>query len=391
MTKAALPNDIDTLKEMIAERDKALNDKSRSLDQITKIIDQHEKALEEKNKHINILEEYLRVLKAKQFGRSSERHVSDNQESLFNEAEQLDEESEQVEQDQQLETPDTDKEKPKPKNKPGRRRLPESLPRHKVYHELDEQAKQCDCGCELEAFDEVLSEQLGIIPAELYVIQHCRKKYRCTHCKDKAPVTAPLPPQPFPKSHASPELMANIVVSKFLDGLPFYRQEAIWKRVDIHLPRATLANWSIAGGKLIQPLINLFKEMQQQGRVTHIDETPVQVLKEPDKPPDGKKHFWVTVGGPESKIILFHYNPSRGSDVARDLLTGTQGAVISDDWQVYGKVCDALQLTHIACNDHARRRFDEALKAEPKKKKTTTISKAEMGLNFYKKLYAIDS
>ena len=130
--------------------------------------------------------------------------------------------------------------------------------------------------------------------------------------------------------------------------------------------------------------------MQQQGRVTHIDETPVQVLKEPDKPPDGEKHFWVTVGGPESKIILFHYNPSRGSDVARDLLTGTQGVVISDDWQVYGKVCDALQLTHIACNDHARRRFDEALKAEPKKKKTTTISKAEMGLNFYKKLYAIE-
>ena len=384
---AALPDNIDDLKEIIEARDKILLAKEKALLE-------KEKALAKKTKKIELLEEYLRVLKAKQFGRSSERHISDAQVSLFNEAEQLDESSAEYEAVEDPSAADSSSSDPSPRTttrKPGRCRFPDSLPRHKVYHELDADKKQCECGCELDAFDEVISEQLGIIPAALYVIQHCRKKYRCCQCKENPPVTAPLPPQPFPKSNASPELMAYIVISKFLDGLPFYRQEAIWKRINIELPRATQANWSIAGGNLAQPLVNLLREHQQQGRVMHIDETPVQVLKEPDKPPDGKKYFWVTAGGPdETPIILFHYHPSRGSDVAHALLDGCQGTVISDDWSVYSKVCETLHLTHIACNDHARRRFDEALKAEPKKKKTIGLSKAEMGLNYYKKLYAVE-
>src|SRR5690606_37403290 len=100
-----------------------------------------------------------------------------------------------------------------PKASPGRRKPPEHLPRFKVVHELPQAQRHCPCGCQLQAFDEVISEQLGIIPAELYVIQHCRKKYRCTQCAEQAPVTAPLTAQPFPKSNASPELMADLVVS----------------------------------------------------------------------------------------------------------------------------------------------------------------------------------
>ena len=185
--------------------------------------------------------------------------------------------------------------------------------------------------------------------------------------------------------------MADIVVSKFLDGLPFYRQEQIWARMAVDLPRATQARWSIEAGGLVQPVINLLKEAQHAGEVMHIDETPVQVLKEPDKPPNGKKHMWVTASGPpRSPIILFHYNPSRGSAVADGLLDGFQGTVISDDWTVYGRVCEKHGLTHIACNDHARRKFDEAFKAEPKHKKAGKISKSAMALNYYQKLYAIE-
>lgn len=368
---APLPDDVDALKALISARDKK----------------------------IAVLEEYVRLLKAQRFGRSSERFVCDAQESLFNEAEQLVGDDPAAETEVPAEADNvaeadsasttSDCNTTEPKVRPGRRKLPAHLPRVKVIHELPEGQRQCPCGCQMEVFDEAISEQLCIIPADLYVIQHCRQKYRCTACDDKAPVTAPMPAQPFPKSNASPELMASVVVSKFLDGLPFYRQEQIWKRADIDLPRATLARWSIEAGDLAQPLINLLREHQWAADVMHIDETPVQVLKEPGKPPEGNKYFWVTASGPNKPIYLFHYDPSRGSAVADALLEGFRGTVISDDWSVYARVCEKRQLTHIACNDHARRKFDEALKAGPKNK-SGKMSKAAMALNYYQKLYAVE-
>lgn len=382
---APLPDDIDALKALISARDVAL-------------AEQHKK-LSERDKKIAVLEEYVRLLKSQRFGKSSERFVSDRQESLFNEAEQLaDEEPEtetsvedgEVAEVDSASTASGNNNSTEHKARPGRRKLPAHLPRVKVIHELPEGQRQCPCGCQLEVFDEAISEQLCIIPADLYVIQHCRQKYRCITCDDQAPVTAPMPAQPFPKSNASPELMANVAVSKFLDGLPFYRQEQIWKRADIDLPRATLARWSIEAGNLAQPLIHLLREHQWAAEVMHIDETPVQVLKEPDKPPEGNKYFWVTASGPpNTPIYLFHYNPSRGSAVADALLEGFRGTVISDDWSVYARVCEKRQLRHIACNDHARRKFDEALKAGPKNK-SGKMSKAAMALNYYQKLYAVE-
>lgn len=383
-----LPTDIDALREMLLAHERALVEQDKKLSE-------RDQKISERDKKIAILEEYVRFLKFKRFGKSSERYTSDLQASIFNEAEQL-EQPEPVEADQaalvaeEVAEDSINTDRSAPKARAGRRQLPAHLPRVKVFHELPEGQSHCECGCQLEVFDEVISEQLGIIPAELYVIQHCRKKYRCNQCIDHAPVTAPLPAQPFPKSNASPELMAEVTVSKFLDGLPFYRQEQIWKRVEIDLPRATLARWSIEAGQLAQPLINLLREYQWVSGVMHIDETPVQVLKEPDKPPEGKKYFWVTASGPPNKpIYVFHYDPSRGSSVADALLEGFSGTVISDDWHVYARVCEKRQLTHIACNDHARRKFDEALKSEPKPK-NGQISAAAMALNYYQKLYAVE-
>lgn len=384
---AQLPNDIDALKALICARDFALAEQSKELSE-------RDQKLSERDKTIAILEEYVRFLKFKRFGKSSERFTSDLQASPFNEAEQLDQESPAEVDQPAAETtatePSEDSTPAVERRRPGRRKLPAHLPRIGVIHELPDADRRCPCGCQLEAFDEVISEQLGIIPAELYVIQHCRKKYRRSHCVEQAPVTAPLPAQPFPKSNASPELMAEVTVSKFLDGLPFYRQEQIWKRADIDLPRATLARWSIEAGDLAPPLINLFQEHQWAADVMHIDETPVQVLKEPGKPPEGNKYFWVTASGsPNKPIYRFHYDPLRGSAVADALPEGFRGTVISDDWSVYARVCENRQLTHIACNDHARRKFDEALKAEPKNN-SSKISKAAVALNYYQRLYAVE-
>jgi len=399
MTIAAtsLPNDVNVLQQLVLEY-MALREISER--EIIKSEQEKIQLLQKKDKRIEQLEQVIHYLKMKQYGRSSERHLGDSpqEEIVFNEAEQLTDASTpedatatsetQVSQPSE-ESPTT--ESTAKKSTRGRRALPEHLRREKIYHDLSAQQQQCPCGCQMSFIDEVISEQLAIIPAELYVIQHCRKKYVCKTCTDKPPVTAPLPAQPLPKSNASPELLAHIAISKFLDGLPFYRQEKIWERLNIQLTRATQANWMIGCGNLVQPLMNLLVDYHAQGNLIHIDETTVQVLNEKDKSPQSKKYLWLAMGGPPDKqVFRYHYHPSRGSEVALDLLSGFTGTLMSDDWSVYGKVCEKLHLTHIACNDHARRKFKEAEKELPKHRKSGSVSKPEMALHYYQKLYAVE-
>jgi len=125
----------------------------------------------------------------------------------------------------------------------------------------------------------VISEQLNIIPAKIQVLRHIQKKYACGQCIK----TAPLPKQPIPKSLASPGLLAHVAVSKYQDALPLYRQENILQRIGVELPRATLANWMIHAGTLIQPVINLLRERLLSYDIIQMDETTIQVLNEPNR------------------------------------------------------------------------------------------------------------
>jgi hypothetical protein len=126
------------------------------------------------------------------------------------------------------------------------------------------------------------------------------------------------------------------------------------------------------------------------GKFLNIDETTVQVLKEPDKPPEGKKYFWITVGGARDRpVCRFHYDPSRGTQVAKMLLDNFKGTVMSDDWHIYARACESLSLQHIACNDHARRKYNDAIVSSPKNKKNTT-TRVDIGIGYYQKLYAIE-
>lgn len=257
-------NDVDALKNKLIERDA--------------VIVSNEKTITEKDKKIALLELTIAHLQLKYFGRSSERHISPDQASLFNEAEQLATAPEAIDADEQVAEAtlvannDVIVDKEVVTRKPGRIKFPAAWPRVKVFHDLDAHAKQCSCDCALTEIDEVISEQLSIIPAQITVIENCRKKYRCDHCKDMAPITAPLPAQPLPKSNASPSALAYIATAKFLYGLPFYRLENMLQRDDYVLPRATQANWMIGSGNLIQPLINLLIDYQLAGSVMHIDE-----------------------------------------------------------------------------------------------------------------------
>jgi transposase len=149
--------------------------------------------------------------------------------------------------------------------KRGRRPLPENLPRVDVIHDLNDEEKVCpNDGSTLELIGEDSSGQLDIVPAKVQVIRHIRRKYACPCCEQQVK-TAPLPPQPIPKSIASPGMLAHVATSKYVDALPLYRQETIFQRLGVDIPRATFANWMIQCGQLIQPLINLMREQLLAG------------------------------------------------------------------------------------------------------------------------------
>ena len=156
-------------------------------------------------------------------------------------------------------------------------------------------------------------------------------------------------------------------MSKYQDALPLYRQEQILQRIGVDLPRATLANWMIQAGTLIQPLINLLRDRLLAYDIIQMDETTVQVLKEPGKPAQSKSYLWVQRGGPpEQPILLYDYDPSRGQVVPKRLLDGFKGTLQTDGYDGYNAAVATQGLTHIGCFAHARRKFDEALKAQGK-------------------------
>ncbi len=318
----------------------------------------------------NHLQEQIRLLLHKRFGASTEKYCA-QQGDLFNEAEAFAEEDSGLSDagsaaDNLTTVSHAVTQTTTPANKPGRKVLPAELPRVEIVHDLSLDQQQCPEGHPLTEIGVEISEQLDIIPAKVQVIRHIRKKYACPCCQAGVKL-APMPPQPIPKSNASPNLLAFIVTGKFLDGLPLYRQTRQFDRIGVNLPRATLANWTIHCGGLIQPLINLMQDQVNAYPVQQIDETTVQVLKEVGKAASTKSYMWVQRGGPpERPVILFTYAPSRNQSVAEQLLDGYQGYLQTDGYAAYANVCAQHKLKHLGCWAHVRRKFDEALKAQGK-------------------------
>ncbi len=346
------------------------------------------KQLEKENHHYKIqvlsLQEQLNLLLHKHFGASSEK-LSADQLRLFNEAEQETDTLEQAQTQNSVTVAEHER------KKPGRKSLPDTLPREEVIHDLSEDEKFCPHdGHALKAIGEERTEQLDYIPAQVKVIEHVRLKYACPCCAQGVKI-APLPPQPLPKSIASPNLLAHVSVSKYADGLPLYRQEKQWQRLGIELGRGTLSNWMVGVGMLVQPLLNLLREQLLDGDYIQMDETPLQVLNEPGKIPQSQSYMWVQRGGPPGQtIVLFEYDPTRSGSVPVRLLDGFEGYLQTDGYDGYGAVCQQAGITRVGCFAHARRKFDEAIKAQGKKKLNTSGNKASKGLNFIRKLYAIE-
>ncbi len=182
-----------------------------------------------------------------------------------------------------------------------------------------------------------------------------------------------------------------MAVSKYVDGLPLYRQEQKLKRIDIDPPRSTLASWMIKAGILVQPLISLMRDTVLSYDIIAMDETRLQVLREPGKSPQSQSYLWVQRGRPPDRLILLYdYDPSRTSRVPVDLLGPFTGYLQTDGYEGYNAVCDKNQLAQLGCWAHVRRKFDEALKAQETRAKNKTVSLAEDAMRRIQLLYRIE-
>jgi transposase len=353
------------------------------------IIGKKSDIIESQKKRIVLLEEYLRLERARRFGPSSEKH-SGQAELLFNEAEV---EEETAEASAALEELKDLTETASPKKR-GRKGLSKSLPRHQVHINLSEEEK---AGA-VDTFYTVVKEELDITPAKARVIEYLQEKavfidtdVDTNTQSSRRLVEAKRPKHPLNKCIASISLLAYIVISKYCDGLSLYGLENIIKRYGGDITRTSMANWMIRLALELQPLVNLAREHQLSYDYLQMDETRVKVLKEVNKTPQSDKWMWVSKGGPPDKpVVLFDYDPSRSAEVPARLLEGFDGYLQCDGLASYDKIWHKKGLKQLGCFDHARRKYVEAIKGQPKKKKNGNVSVAEVGLGKINALYRLE-
>jgi transposase len=346
----------------------------------------------EQQERIRLLEEWNRLLKAQKFGSRSEK-TPPEQARLFNEAEleaALDEDSATPEPEA-IEVPSH------ARRKPGRRPLPDFLPVEEIVHDVPEGERVCrnDPDHEMVEIGRESTDRLRFIPARAEIERHIRPKYACKTCKEGV-VVAPPPASPIPKSLATPSLLAHVATSKYVDALPLYRQEKIFQRLGIDLSRATLASWMVRMGELVEPLVERLRDEIRAGPLVLADETPFQVLKEPGKRAQSLSYLWALWGGsPEHPLIVYEYDPSRSAEVPKRLLRGFRGYLLTDGYEGYTALGQEPGIVHAGCWAHTRRKFDEALRGQPRAKKKgakrpAKESKARQALSQIQGLYAIE-
>ena len=372
-----LPNDP---KALIA----LLQKQQRQLERSEKRNERLEKKLQGKSDIIEKLEERLRALLIHRFGRRSEKFNPD-QFTLFNEAEHT--------VDTQALDDDADEINVKPHSRArnnARKPLPECLPRVDVLHELNDQERQCHCGCTLERIGEDVHEQLSIVPRQYFVVRHVRARYACG-CKANAK-TAQAPTHPLPGAQVTPVMLAHVMVSKFLDGLPLYRQEKMAARDAIDLPRAKQARWIINGSTVFQPIINRFMDTLFSYDIALSDDTSIRVLNSDEASAKTQSALWIRRGGPPDKpVVLVDYAASKSGEAAYGLLSEFRGTLVCDGASNFNYTVRENELTVALCNDHARRRFRRVFDQLSKEKKSAAPgSVAGQGVLRYKALYAIE-
>lgn len=365
MKKDSLPNNIDALKTLLIKSHQLISSQQVNI----------EKANQEKNhwqeKYESLLDSF-RLAKLRHYAASSEKNIL--QDSLFDEVDVP-----LTEDDESNDTPIGVAAHERQKH-PKRTPLPAHFPREHIRHDIRDEDKICACGCQKTALGEEITEQLDIVPPSFKVIQHIRPKYACKHCQMGVSI-APMPPLLLPKSMAAPGLVAYTITAKYCDHLPLYRQEQIWRRYGIDLPRQTIGGWLMRTAEYCEPLWNLIAEHILSGNYIQADESPVQVLNEPTRTNRQKSYIWVYRGGPpDTTGVYFTYQETRAGQHAKDFLKDFTGYLQTDGYRGYDWVDDDPNIVHLACMVHARRPFAELVKIAKKAGKSHEAIKLIGGL-----------
>ena len=241
----------------------------------------------------------------------------------------------------------------KVRQQPKRAPLPPQFPRTLIHHEPDN--SHCQCGCALKRIGEDASEKLDYTPGVFTVERHIRGKWACEQCETL--IQAPVPAHVIDKGVPTAGLLAHIMVAKFADHLPLYRQEKIFGRAGLPIARSTLAQWVGQTGVQLQPLVEALREAVLAQRVVHADETPVQMLA-PGEKKTHRAYVWAYCTTPFSalKAVVYDFSPSRAGEHARNFLGTWNGKLVCDGFAGY-KAGFEGGITEIGCMAHARRKF----------------------------------
>ena len=318
------------------------------------VIDSKDSVIEQKDKTIADLQEKLDYMLRQRFASSSEKFPS-NQPSLFQEDIILPTEYE----------PNTETITFTRKKRGNKQLPPESLPHIRVEHDLKEEEKVCECGCQLKRIKEISSKQYDIIPAEFRVIDNIRFIYVCSSSCGAKPTTSPLTPQVLPRHQVTPSFLATIAVEKFEDAMPLERQVKKYKkRFGVEFTTTTFSNWMIKTSQIrLQPLIDKLSIIQMNSGYIEADETTLQVLNEKGKTAKQKSYIWLTASTDKYPIVLMKYSSNRNEKTAESLFAGFTGYMQTDGYAGYNIVANREGVSQLGCWAHTRRRFADILKS----------------------------
>jgi transposase len=264
------------------------------------------------------------------------------------------------------------------KGRGGRKPLPKDLPRQRVVHEVPEGERTCPC-CQkpMEPFGEDVTEQLDYVPAKLLVLEHVRPKYACKTCQEGVK-QASLPARPIEKGRPGAGLLAHILVSKFVDHLPLYRQAKIFERFGIDLPRSTLCDWAAVVAEELEPVVQELRKAVLASKVVQADETTLLVLEDHNGKRRRQCYLWVYRA--LSGETVFEFRPTRSGDGPREFLRDFQGYLQHDGYQGYEGLGPTI--VDVGCWAHVRRGVFEARLSSP--------AEADAALSLIGKLYKVE-
>jgi transposase len=353
VSNANLPNDLIQLQRLVVEGRAALEEAHHQIKAAHTEIHSRDVQIQNRDLLIEHLKLQIAKLKRQRFGRSSEQ--------LDSQIAQLELTLEELESGAaEPPQPSVPSSAVRVRQQPVRKPLPEHLPREDQVH-----APACNCpscGGALDVLGADISEVLEYIPSRFKVIRHVRPKLRCGHCE--LIVQQPAPSRPIARGLAGPGLLAHVIVAKYADHLPLYRQSAIFAREGIDLDRSTLADWVGGVSALLDPLIEAIGRHVLAAEKLHADDTPVPVLS-PGRGSTKTGRLWTYVrddrpaGSDEPAAVLFRYSPDRKGERPCAHLASFRGLLQADGYSGFNGLYDRRQdpLTEVACWAHVRRKF----------------------------------